>query len=212
MTADIAQYVKIAHELAEISQPIIQRYFRTPLAVDNKDDGTPVTMADCAAELAMRDHLTKFYPAHGIYGEEYGSSKLDHNPLWVLDPIDGTAAFSTGLPVFGTLIAALWDHRPLVGLINQPIMGERWVGCQGEHRLGNQNIDPQNREFGGYSVCHDDRRVYNARNRQAIAFSKLYAVHWRDCWPVVCGSEFIDPVRKRFKTLFFLALVDYCGG
>ena len=142
MTADdIAQYKKIAHELAEISQPIIQRYFRTALAVDNKDDGTPVTMADCAAELAMRDHLTQFYPTHGIYGEEYGSSKIDHNPLWVLDPIDGTAGFSTGLPVFGTLIATLWDCKPVVGLINQPIMGERWSGSQGmASKMNNKKI------------------------------------------------------------------------
>ena len=220
MTADIAQYVEIAHELAEISQPIIQRYFRTPLAVDNKDDGTPVTMADCAAELAMRDHLTKFYPAHGIYGEEYGSSKLDHNPLWVLDPIDGTAAFSTGLPVFGTLIAALWDHRPLVGLINQPIMGERWVGCQGEaSKLNRTKISTRKTANLAAAILYTttpdmfttpaDKQAFD-RVQQAVRFRRFGG----DCYAYgLLASGFIDlVVESGLKPYDFLALVPIIEG
>src|SRR5258708_9689960 len=88
-------------------------------------------MADRTAEQAMRAVLSERFPAHGIVGEEFGLDRLEAALRWVLDPIDGTRAFITGRPTFGTLIALFQDDRPIVGIIDQPVTGERWIGAVG---------------------------------------------------------------------------------
>jgi len=70
-------------------------------------------------------------PEHGVFGEEHGAERTDAEYVWVLDPIDGTKAFITGLPIFGTLIALLHHGRPVLGVIDQPILKERWLGVAG---------------------------------------------------------------------------------
>ena len=94
-----------------------------------KGDLSPVTMADRSAEQAMRAVLSGRFPDHGILGEEFGLHRPECRLRWVLDPIDGTRAFITGRPTFGTLIALLDGDMPVLGLIDQPVTGERWVGA-----------------------------------------------------------------------------------
>lgn len=125
------ELVSLANSLADAARPIVARYFRTPVAIDDKSDASPVTVADREAETAMRALLTKHVPEHGVFGEEHGAERTDADYVWVLDPIDGTKAFITGLPVFGTLIALLRRGVPVLGVIDQPILGERWVGVEG---------------------------------------------------------------------------------
>ncbi|MDB5414921.1 MAG: histidinol-phosphatase [Rubritepida sp.] len=91
-----------------------------------------MTEADRAAERALRAFLTERFPTHGIMGEEYGTERGDAEWLWVLDPIDGTRAFLTGRPLFGTLIGLLHHGEPVLGLIDQPVTRERWVGVSGQ--------------------------------------------------------------------------------
>ncbi|KAL7552782.1 hypothetical protein ACHAWF_016037 [Thalassiosira exigua] len=92
---------------------------------------SPVTLADRAAERAMRDLIGERFPDHGIYGEEYGVKDADADWVWVLDPIDGTRSFITGKPLFGTLVSLLYKGRPVVGVIDQCVLDERWVGIAG---------------------------------------------------------------------------------
>jgi histidinol phosphatase-like enzyme (inositol monophosphatase family) len=132
-----AELVALAHSLADAARPIAQRYFRTPVKIDDKSDASPVTIADREAETAMRELLTKHVPAHGVFGEEHGAVRTDAEYVWVLDPIDGTKAFITGLPIFGTLIALLHRGRPVMGIIDQPIQKERWLGVEGERSTFN---------------------------------------------------------------------------
>jgi len=101
------------------------------MSVEEKADRSPVTMADRAAEQAMRSVLAANFPEHGLFGEEAGRERPDARLCWVLDPIDGTRAFITGRPLFGTLIALLDQGHPILGLIDQPITGERWIGLAG---------------------------------------------------------------------------------
>ncbi len=124
--------VALANSLADAARPIVARYFRTPVAIDDKSDASPVTIADREAETAMRALLTKHVPEHGVFGEEHGAERTDAEYVWVLDPIDGTKAFITGLPIFGTLIALLRRGVPVLGVIDQPILGERWLGVEGQ--------------------------------------------------------------------------------
>jgi histidinol phosphatase-like enzyme (inositol monophosphatase family) len=132
-----AELVALAHSLADAARPIAQRYFRTQVKIDDKSDASPVTIADREAETVMRDLLTKHVPAHGVFGEEHGAVRTDAEYVWVLDPIDGTKAFITGLPIFGTLIALLHRGRPVMGIIDQPIQKERWLGVEGERSTFN---------------------------------------------------------------------------
>lgn len=126
------ELVEIAHSLADAAGAVIRGYFRTPVAVDDKADASPVTVADRESEAAMRKLINTTCPGHGIYGEEYGLENTDAEWVWVLDPVDGTKAFITGKPSFGTLIALLHHGKPVLGVINQPILDERWVGVAGQ--------------------------------------------------------------------------------
>ena len=123
--------VKLAVKLANAVQPIALKYFRSDLAVHSKRDLSPVTIADKEAEAAMRALIQKTFPAHGIFGEEHGSYQTDAEYVWVLDPIDGTQAFVTGKPIFGTLIALLRNGDPILGVMDMPALQERWVGAIG---------------------------------------------------------------------------------
>jgi inositol-phosphate phosphatase / L-galactose 1-phosphate phosphatase / histidinol-phosphatase len=127
-----AELVALAHRLADAARPIAARYFRTGVTVDDKSDLSPVTIADREAETAMRALLSQHVPEHGVFGEEHGAVRTDAEYVWVLDPIDGTKAFITGLPIFGTLIALLHRGVPVLGIIDQPILKERWIGVTGE--------------------------------------------------------------------------------
>ena len=127
-----AAYVALAHRLADAARPVVAGHFRTPVAVDDKADSSPVTIADREAETAMRAILSTEVPDHGVWGEEHGAVGMDRDWAWVLDPIDGTKAFITGMPVFGTLIGLLHEGRPVLGVIDQPIMDERWLGVAGQ--------------------------------------------------------------------------------
>ncbi len=127
----------LAHAMADTVRPVIRRHFRTRLAVDAKDDASPVTIADREAEQAMRAAIMARFPAHGIRGEEFGLYQADAEWVWVLDPIDGTKSFVSGSLAFGTQIALLHQGQPVLGLIDQPITGERWLGQSGAATLFN---------------------------------------------------------------------------
>jgi inositol-phosphate phosphatase/L-galactose 1-phosphate phosphatase/histidinol-phosphatase len=132
MTAPLAaELVALADELADAAGEIIRRWFRQPIAVDDKPDASPVTIADRDAEAAIRARIEARFPAHGIIGEEHGRVRVDAEFVWVLDPIDGTKSFISGVPLFGTLIALLHRGAPVLGVIDQPIARERWIGAAG---------------------------------------------------------------------------------
>lgn len=130
--APYREFAALAHRLADRAGEIQRRYFRTPVAVEAKADASPVTVADREAEAAMRELIAAAYPDHGILGEEHGREGLDAEFVWVLDPIDGTKSFITGRPLFGTLIGLTHAGEPVLGVIDQAILGERWVGLKGE--------------------------------------------------------------------------------
>ncbi|MGC9367951.1 MAG: histidinol-phosphatase [Paracoccaceae bacterium] len=129
---DAEALVAFACGLADLAAPMSLEFFRTPLDVETKADLSPVTRADRAIEAAMRERIAETFPSHGIYGEEHGNANLDSTHVWVLDPIDGTKSFVTGMPTFGTLIAHLEEGVPTVGVISIPLTGECWVGRAGD--------------------------------------------------------------------------------
>jgi inositol-phosphate phosphatase/L-galactose 1-phosphate phosphatase/histidinol-phosphatase len=124
-------YIELAEELADVARPIVTSYFRSKIKILDKENLTPVTAADREAERAMREVLEVKCPEHGILGEEFGGHNLDAEYVWIIDPIDGTKAFVTGKPLFGTLIALCKNGSPILGVIDQPILKDRWIGATG---------------------------------------------------------------------------------
>ena len=130
-TLDTSELLNVAQQLADAAGEAILPYFRTDaLATENKLDGgfDPVTVADRAAERAMRDLLEKLRPQDGILGEEFGNRDSQSGLTWVLDPIDGTRGFISGTPTWGVLIALSDENGPMMGVIAQPYIQERFVG------------------------------------------------------------------------------------
>lgn len=124
--------LNLANALADAAGAAIRPLFRGEWGEERKSDSTYVTEADREAEAAMRAIIEERRPDDGIIGEEYGTRNESAGRQWVLDPIDGTTSFIAGRPIFGTLIALLQDGWPVLGVIDQPILGERWVGRLGE--------------------------------------------------------------------------------
>ncbi|WP_244472000.1 histidinol-phosphatase [Prosthecomicrobium hirschii] len=128
------ELIAFLDQLADAAGKAILPHFRTPMAVEDKTEaGTgrrfdPVTVADRAAETAMRSLIGLHHPQHGILGEEFGSERTDAEHVWVLDPIDGTRAFISGVPVWGTLIGLKTNGVPSLGMMAQPFTGERYAG------------------------------------------------------------------------------------
>ena len=124
-------------ELATLSGETILPFFRTALSVEDKSHGSafdPVTAADRAAETAMRSLIHRSFPAHGIIGEEFGDDRPDSEYVWVLDPIDGTKSFISGMPAWGTLIGLTHFGTPVFGMLHQPFTRERFSGDGGAAR------------------------------------------------------------------------------
>jgi len=123
--------INLANRMADAAGEIVRSYFRKKVEIEDKPDASPVTIADRQSEAAMRKLIGEFAPDHGILGEEYGPERTDADYVWVLDPIDGTKAFITGKPSFGILIALLHKGVPVLGIIDQPVTRERWLGVKG---------------------------------------------------------------------------------
>jgi inositol-phosphate phosphatase / L-galactose 1-phosphate phosphatase / histidinol-phosphatase len=133
----MADDLALAQRLAEAAGAAIRPWFRRPFLVETKEDFSPVTAADREAEAAIRRLLDEYRPHDGVIGEEYGDDRPDAARVWVLDPIDGTRAFVAGRPLFGTLIALLEDGVPVLGIIDQCIIGDRWLAGPDQPTLFN---------------------------------------------------------------------------
>ncbi len=150
--AELDRFIAGAQAAADVAGAVVRPFFRAGYTIDTKSDRSPVTIADRTAEQAMRAVLSERFPEHGILGEEFGLDRPEAKLRWVLDPIDGTRAFVSGRPTFGTLIGLLDGDTPIVGVIDQPVTGERWVGASGR-------ATSFNGPFGGRAGCRPCRSV-----------------------------------------------------
>lgn len=130
MPSELSELARVAGHAADRARREILSRFRS-VAVETKADGSPVTEADRAAERAIRECLGEATPDVPILGEEYGGDRETSGRRWIVDPIDGTIAFSRGIPLFGTLIALVDDGEPVLGLIDLPALGDRTIAWRG---------------------------------------------------------------------------------
>ncbi len=131
MIACPTEYIDFAHRLGNIAGDILRDSVKAELALEIKPDGTPVTAADRMVESSLRSEIERVFPAHGVIGEEFPSARADAEWVWIIDPIDGTKEFIHGLPLFGVLLALAHDGELVLGLAEQPLTRDRWIGASG---------------------------------------------------------------------------------
>lgn len=212
--------VAFAERLADVGGAVVRRHFRTPLKVDDKADSSPVTVADREAEAAIRALIEAERPDDGIVGEEHGTRNADAEWVWVIDPIDGTKSFVGGRPIFGTLVALLHRGAPVLGVIDQPVIGDRWVGAAGRRTLFNGRPASVRSCPGGLDAAAlsttspdlfagDDRAAF-----QRLSARTKVTVYGGDCYSYgLLAAGFGDlVVESGLKLYDFAALVPVVTG
>lgn len=183
----------------------LNRFQAQDLVVSTKPDRTPVTDADSAVESIIRSMITASRPGDSVFGEEMGSdsatSGAQTGRQWIIDPIDGTAGFLRGLPIWATLIALAIDGEPVVGVVSAPALGQRWFGARGlgAHTLRRGNATPQALRVSAVARVADATISYNSlpgwiddgRGDQVVA---LATAAWRaralgDFWSYMLVAE-----------------------
>lgn len=196
------RYLALAGRLADAAGEIIRPYFRADLDIERKADESPVTIADREAEQAMRAIIEAECPDHGIRGEEFPAKAGSGEWHWILDPIDGTKLFITGIPLFGTLIALSRNGKPVIGVVDQPISGERWMGSMdGAATFNGAAIRTNRRDsLAGANLFTTSLNEYHPG--QARAFARLSAAtaltrQGTDCYAfAMLAMGFVDIVTE----------------
>lgn len=214
-----ASDIELAGRLADAARAAIRPYFRAEHGLEVKDDASPVTLADKAAEAAMRRLLIAERPMDGIIGEEEAAREGTSGRTWVLDPIDGTRSFIAGRPIYGTLIALIEDGWPLLGVIDQGILDERWLGVVGQPTTlnGKPATTRRCRDVADALIATTSPALFD--DGQLHAFEHLDAgvrstVLGGDCYNYAClASGHLDiVVEAGLKLHDFAALVPVVEG
>ncbi|MCP5433585.1 MAG: histidinol-phosphatase [Alphaproteobacteria bacterium] len=227
-TSDLAGLVAFAHELADAAGREILPRFRVPIAVANKHKAggfDPVTEADRAAEIAMRALVKARRPGDGILGEELGHEPGTGPFTWVFDPIDGTRAFMAGLPVWGTLIALLDGDRPVLGVLDQPFLGERFLGHDGHAELRSHGATTTLRSRSDAALkdailCATTPDMFKGEEIArfgAVAARARLTRYGTDCYAYgMLAAGFVDLVieasLKPYDILAHIPIVEGAGG
>lgn len=216
---EINPFIKL---LADESSTVIKQYFRSEVLIENKSDFSPVTIADKLAEEKMRNLIHKEFPSHGIIGEEFGNVNESAEYIWVLDPIDGTKSFISGALSFGTLIALLKNDKPIIGVINHPILNEFLIGDNKITLLNDRKVfirDCANINIATL-LTTDHLNIDKYQNKigfeNLINKVKLYR-NWGDCYGYYLlatgfADIMIDPIMSVWDSMALIPIVSGAGG
>jgi inositol-phosphate phosphatase / L-galactose 1-phosphate phosphatase / histidinol-phosphatase len=213
--------IQLANRLADAAGSVIRPLFRASYAHEAKSDSSPVTEADRAAEAAIRAILDRECPADAIIGEEYGAKDGTSGRSWIIDPIDGTISFMAGRPIFGTLIALLEDGWPVLGIIDQCVSGERWLGAigQGTTLNGKPARARRCRELSDAVLASSGPQYFDDHSAEHFMALAAKTAHKRMVWGGDCynygllASGHIDlVVESGLKLHDFAALVPIIEG
>ena len=171
------------NELCDAASVETLKLFRQPMDIANKDDVTkgadgtyvgfdPVTLADKAAEKTIRQIIRHRYSDHGIMGEEYGEENANAEYCWIIDPIDGTRSYISGLPLWGTLIGLYHNGQPIAGIMHQPFTGERFLSDGSSsyfsHRGNRRKIaTSKTRSIGDCTMLTTSPKIFKADEIEA---------------------------------------------
>ncbi len=217
------EYLTFAHRLADASGVVLKHYFRTPVDIHLKEDETPVTLADREVEAALRAKIEARYPQHGFVGEESGSQRADAEYVWVIDPIDGTRNFMTGNPLCGTLIALIHNGAPILGIIDCPLTGERWVGSSDTGAfLNNQliSVDKTPKPLKDCSLSTTSPYLFNEQTQKGFVALEQHVANTtfgNDCYAYgLVASGHLDIVAESglqpHDIMALIPVIEASGG
>lgn len=217
---DLEPYRDFMVELALKSGDFIRPFFgRTDLEVELKADSSPVTAADRGAEELMRKAILETFPRHGVIGEEFGSERPDAEFVWVLDPIDGTKSFTSGVPLFGTLIALLRRGLPVLGCIHQPVLNQLLVGDNETATLNGRPVRVRAaRPLGEATLLTSDPVVAAASpGFQGLATQARLVRTWGDCYGYLLvatgwADAMYDPLMNLWDIAALVPVIRGAGG
>lgn len=219
---NLTEFTPFLKLLAKESSMIIKQYFRSELKIESKADFSPVTIADKLAEEKMRELIRKEFPDHGIIGEEFGKENSEAEYVWILDPIDGTKSFISGALSFGTLIALLKNGKPIIGVINHPILNEHLVGDNTSTFLNGNSAKIRACETISKStlLTTDHLNIRQYQNKKGfenlISKVKLYR-NWGDCYGYYLlatgfADIMIDPIMSVWDSMALIPIINGAGG
>ncbi len=220
---DLRPFADFAHRIADTCRPILRRHYRRRIDISIKPDSSPVTAVDRETEKTARELIGAAFPAHGIYGEEFGTERADAEYVWIIDPLDGTKAFITGRPLFGTIIALLHRQVPVLGLVDMPILGDRWIGLAGHPTLLNGD-KVQTRPCANLNEAYistNSPYIFNNAERasflETLRTQALSTTFGGDCYQYgMIASGFLDLVVEcglgEYDYLGLAPIVEGAGG
>lgn len=227
--------MEAAAAIARVAGDVALRHFRTVLTVESKADGSPVTVADRAAERTARDWIEARFPDDGILGEELGVARPDASRRWILDPIDGTRTFVRGVPLWGSLVALVERHRGshggtlgdenrvIAGAAYFPALGESLAAAPGAGAWWNGGRC----SVSGVATMEEavvlttDERFRHAPERRdawdALAGSALLSRSWGDCYGYLLvatgrAEVMVDGILSPWDAAAFLPIIEEAGG
>lgn len=213
--------------LATVAGEAVMPFFRSTIGIENKDGKgfDPVTAADHAGEAAMRQLIKATFPSHGIVGEEFGNESEDADYVWVLDPIDGTRGFITGLPTWGTLIGLMKNGMPVYGMMSQPFTKERFLGDGGAARHRGPNGERKMRvrscaKLADAIMSSTSPRIFAGKELKAFEAIQEATRHTRfggDCYAYcMLAAGHIDLVveteLKPYDIVALIPIIEGAGG
>jgi len=222
-TPSLFELLSVSQELAQAAGDITLQHFGGILKAETKGDGTPVTVADRAAETYLRDEIGRRYPEHGILGEEFGESNTGASIRWILDPIDGTRSFMRGVPLFGVLIGIEVQGEPAVGVAHFPGLSETVAGANGEGCYWNGDrarVSDVSDFARAAALTTDPRELLEgpmARGWRELVRRTSLARSWGDCYGhilVATGRAeiMVDPILSPWDAAPFVPILREAGG
>jgi histidinol phosphatase-like enzyme (inositol monophosphatase family) len=219
LAAERSLFAELARASGDFIRPLFGRH---DVPVELKGDLTPVTAADRGAEEIMRRMIRTRFPAHGILGEEFGPENTDAEFVWVLDPIDGTKSFVTGVPLFGTLIALLHHGQPVLGCIHQPILQQLMIGDGVTTTLNGSPVRCRPTRTLAEATLLTCDWLSPAQHQDGAAFERLarsvkLARTWADCYGYLLlaggwADISLDPIMNPWDIAALVPVVRGAGG
>lgn len=218
-----SNWLDAVSELASLAGAVALEHFRRGIQVERKDDDSPVTAADRAAETFARDWIERRFPEHGIVGEEFGTRRPGARWRWLIDPIDGTRTFVAGVPLWGTLVALCDGDTVVAGAAAYPATGERIAAAVGQGtwvdgvRCGVSNVS----SLDGATVLTTDERFRRTPARRdgwnRLADASGTSRSWGDCYGYLMvatgrAEAMVDGIVGPWDAAPFLPIITEAGG
>lgn len=225
---NLKMYCDFMHELAYAAADVSLKYFKKPIEILSKGkklgtDFDPVTIADKNAEKAIRELIRTRFPDHNIMGEEEAYEDKNSDYTWIIDPIDGTRSYITGIPTWGTLVALQYQGKSIIGMLDQPYLKERYIGSPDGTLLNGSTINTRPCEtiFNATISTTDPLQLFDGEEEQdkffRVAAGAKTMRNGYDCYAyAMIAAGFIDVViesgLKAYDIQALIPIIEGAGG